>query len=171
MPDLWNVTWVPTVVDIVPRIADHEGPLRVLVAPGPRAGRDALVPETISKLSSPRLEVHIPSGDDDPQDMLGNADVFVDNLGHGSYTDLGAQAMGHGCVVLSRIDPGVHSALGPTCPVVNTTPDIVADMVSDLAADHDRLVRLGEDATAYARDVHDGRRSARIVVTALRWSA
>lgn len=171
MSELENVTWVPTVVDVMPRESGYDGPLRVLVAPGPRAGRDAAVPEAISRLASSRAVIHMPSTNDDVQALLHNADVLVDSFGHGSYTDLGAQAMGYGCVVLSRIDPGVLSVLQPSCPVVDTAPALVVDVVSDLAADRDRLMRLSEEAIAYAREIHDGRRSAEIVLNAMGWFA
>lgn len=170
MPELGNVTWVPTVVDVVPRESTREGPLQVLVAPGPRAGTDASVIETISKLSSPDIAIHLPSSNNDARNMLRNVDVVIDNLGHGSYTDLGAQAMGYGCVVVSRLDSEVRSLFIPSCPIVDTTPDLLIDLVSGLASDRDRLSVLSKSAVVYAQEVHDGRRSAQIVSATMGWS-
>lgn len=171
MPELGNVTWVPTVVDVVPRESSHDASLQVLIAPGQRAGADALVIETISKLASPRIAIHRPSSSEDARSMLRNIDVLIDNLGHGSYTDLGAEAMGHGCVVVSRLDTSVRSQLPSSCPVVDTSPEAVIDIIKDLAADRDRLSELGMKSVAYAQEVHDGRRSARIVSRTMGWSS
>jgi glycosyltransferase involved in cell wall biosynthesis len=165
--DLSNVAWLPTVVDILPREEKAHGPLRVLVAPGPRGGQDALVPELLSKLASSRISVEMPSATDEAISMIRYADVFVDSFGHGTYTDMGAQAMGHGCVVLSRLDPEVASLLPASCPVVHTTPNEAAFVVKQLSANRDRLAELAQKSLAYARDVHDGRRSAELVVRTL----
>lgn len=171
MPEMWKVTWLPTVVDIVEREPNQERPLRVVVAPGPRGGDDALVPEAVSRLASPLVEVLRPAPGGDLGTSLLGADLLVDSLGHGSYTDTGARAMGYGCVVISSIDDEAAGTLGPSCPVIDASPDLVTDMISDLAADRARLSRLSKESLAYAMEVHDGVRTARSVVQAMGWSS
>jgi hypothetical protein len=108
---------------------------------------------------------------DEGRAWLSDADVLVDRFGHGSYTDFAAQGMGHGCVVISRIDPKAGSALQEICPVIDSAPDLVGDVVSDLAGNDDRLIRLSQDATAYARNNHNGTLSGQIVAKTFGWTA
>jgi hypothetical protein len=124
MPELENVTWVPTVVDVRPRTPPPDGPVRVLVAPGPRAGNDASMAETIAKFSTSQLAIQIPPSNDEARSMLSDVDLLVDSFGHGSYSDLGAEAMGRGCVVVSRLDPAVRSHLPSSCPIVDTSSGV-----------------------------------------------
>lgn len=171
MAELMNVTWVPTVVEIEPHEAMHDGPLHVLIAPGPRAGPDALVAETVKKLASRRVVVQVPSSNEEARSLLRKVDVLVDSLGHGSYTDLAVQAMGYGCVAISRLDPEVRSVLPSSCPVVDATPGVVPDLISDLAADRDRQSEIGKRSLSYAEEIHGGRHSAQIVSRTMGWSS
>lgn len=165
-----QVRWVPTVVDVLPRQPPHDGPLRVMVAPLPRAGVDASVVDGISAAELPGIEVHLPASTGSALSLLPDIDVLIDSLGFGSYTDLAARAMGAGCVVITRLDPQVRSALPAGIPVLDATPESVPELVVDLAGDPDRLDEVRSKTVSYARNIHDGRLSARVVATTLGWT-
>lgn len=172
MHDLRDFTWLPTVVEAPSReIRDHDGPLQVVIAPGPRAGHDAIVSEALSALADSRVAVIVAQSEGHARSLLPKADVLIDSFGHGFYTDLGAQAMGHRCVVMTRIDPAARAGLAMDCPVIDTSPDMVEDVLAELASNRERLAALSEDAFSYATQVHDGRRSAEIVLKTLGWSS
>ena len=169
MPDLAHVEWLPTVVQIEPEVPMHSGAIKVMVAPGPRGGRDRTTPEAIAKMVSPKLRFVEHISEPPSPEALRDVDILIDNLGHGFYTDVAARALGSGCVVLSSITDEARDMIPASCPVLNVTPDAVPDVLADLVTDRERCSRLMSDGIVYARETHDGRRSAAIVAATLGW--
>jgi len=169
MTDLGASVWLPTVVPVVSEAQLHTGPIRVMVAPGARGGRDALTPKLIQGMAGRELHVTFPESAESVSGLLGETDVLIDNLGHGSYTDLAAHALGSGCVVLSRIVDDAMGLIPDSCPVLNVTPSDVDDVLEDLISDPERCNRLMSAGIAYAKETHDGRTSAALVIDFLGW--
>ena len=169
MPDLAHVEWLPTVVQVAPEVPILSEAIRVMVATGPRGGRDRATPEAIERMASPKLQVIEYSSEPPSPETLRNVDILIDNLGHGFYTDVAARALGSGCVVLSSTVAEARSAIPASCPVLNVTPEAVPDVLADLVSDRERCSRLMSDGIVYAREIHDGRRSTAIVAATFGW--
>jgi hypothetical protein len=120
-------------------------------------------------MAGPKLIVSVPGSDTELVSALRGAHVFVDSLGHGSYTDPAARALGAGCVVLSRVTETARDRLPESCPVVDVTPASVGDVISNLVSDREKCLQLMTSGQTYAREVHDGRRSAAVVAETFGW--
>jgi len=118
---------------------------------------------------SPKLRVVEHTSEPPSPEALRDVDILIDNLGHGFYTDVAARALGSGCVVLSSIVDEARNLIPVSCPVLSVTPDAVPDVLADLLTDRERCSRLMSDSIDYARETHDGRRSAAIVAATFGW--
>lgn len=101
-----------------------------------------------------------------PGDMPGvvaDADIVLDQFAIGSYGVMAAQAMAAGRVVVGHVTEAVRSAFPGELPVVEATPDTLADVVRSLVQDRDRARHAAASGPAYVREAHDGRRSAEVL--------
>ncbi|WP_341934950.1 hypothetical protein MRBLWO14_000554 [Microbacterium sp. LWO14-1.2] len=176
--DLPGAAWVPVVVDPErwhePRSIRPEGtPLRVAHAPSVAAAKGTpLIMPTLDKLVAEGIvELTLLQGVPSARmpEAFAQADVVLDQFRAGSYGVAACEAMSSGCVVVgqvsSQVREAVHGTTGEELPIVEATPDTLEDVLRGLARTD--LVPLAQSSRAFVRSVHDGRRSAQILID--RW--
>lgn len=103
--------------------------------------------------------------------MWARADIVLDQFRLGSYGVAACEAMAAGCVVVGHVTAEVRAIVrestGLELPVVEATPDDVGDVVERLARDPEERAARAAAGRAFVRDVHDGRRSADLLLS--RW--
>src|SRR5215207_9456801 len=108
----------------------------------------------------------------DMPDVYCDSDIVVDQVRLGSYGVAACEAMAAGRVVLGHVADHVRQrildATGLDLPIVEVTPDTLADVVRDLVVDRDRARAAAEQGTVFVGAVHDGRRSAAVLEPFLR---
>lgn len=173
--DLPRAHWLPVVVDTA-RWLPGEAPMQrrrpvVMHAPSnPRLKGTATIEEALTRLeASGVVEYRRIEGVPNAQmpAVLAEADIVVDQLAMGLYGVAAAEAMAAGRVVVSYVGEvirgTVRAELGREVPIAEADPETLADVVAGLAADRDRARDLAAEGIAYARDVHDGGRSAEVL--------
>lgn len=96
------------------------------------------------------------------------ADIVLDQFRLGSYGVAACEAMAAGRVVVGHVTEEVRRIVrcqtGSELPVVEATPETVAAVVADLVADPERSRVIGQAGAAFVSAVHDGTRSARVLL-------
>lgn len=169
--DLPSASWVPVVVDL--RRWESDAPLlraerpRVVHAPsraslkGSRLIDRALAPLAAEGLIDYERLENVP-----PVEMpahVAGADIVVDQLSIGIYGVAAAEAMAAGRVVVSHVIPEVRNLCGDELPVIEATPDDLADIIRHVVDDRATARATAAAGTAYVREWHDGRRSATVL--------
>ena len=181
-PDLLPVwlgaRWCPVVVDADTWSSDEpllarDRPL-VVHAPSNRAlkGTD-LVERAVGTLEGEGLLTYrevagVPA--DEVRDLYRGADVVLDQFRLGIYGVAACEAMAAGRVVVSQVDDQVRAevaATGHALPVRDTAPDGLEATLRDVVTDRARARELAARGPAFVRALHDGRRSASVLVDAL----
>ncbi|MDO5628707.1 MAG: glycosyltransferase [Mobilicoccus sp.] len=106
----------------------------------------------------------------DPAEMPGHvrdADIVIDQLAIGMHGVASVEAMRAGRVVLAHITDETRAVL-PDCPVIEANPDTLEQVLRDLLTDRDHGREAAAAGQHYAREVHDGRKSAEILTEHLR---
>ncbi|MDO9379503.1 MAG: hypothetical protein Q7T56_11705 [Nocardioidaceae bacterium] len=100
-----------------------------------------------------------------------SADVVVDQMSVGIYGVAVCEALAAGRVVVSHVRDVVRTrvreATGRTLPVVEADPESLRVVLLDLLADRDAARATAAHGPAFARAVHDGRRSVEVLTAAL----
>jgi hypothetical protein len=73
--------------------------------------------------------------------------------------------------VVGYLEERVHAAVGATPPIVNATPATLAAVLESLLDDPSGTAKIGAKSAAYARETHDGRRTAQSFADFLATSA
>lgn len=95
---------------------------------------------------------------------VGEADIFLDQFVIGAYGMASIEAMAMGKVVVCYISP-LHARLYPKdLPVVNATPDDLADVLESLIRDGDLRRELGVRGRSYAAKYHDATINAKTLI-------
>jgi len=106
-----------------------------------------------------------------PSDMpalVGDVDIVLDQFTLGSYGVMAVQAMAAGRVVVGHVTDRVRSAFdGLAVPIVEGPPDRLQQVIRDLLADREAARAAAAAGATFAEVVHDGRRSARVLVDVL----
>lgn len=99
--------------------------------------------------------------------LYAGADIVLDQFRLGSYGVAACEAMAVGRVAVGHVLPSVRTrvrdATGLDLPIVEATPDTLATVLRDLAADAERRHHLAAQGTAFVAAVHDGRLSAQVL--------
>jgi glycosyltransferase involved in cell wall biosynthesis len=168
LDDLPTATWAPQVIDVDAWACDRPPMQRprplVLHAPSARwtKGTDRILP-VLQELDDRKvIEFRLVEGLpwDHMRDLVRAADVIVDQLVMGSYCTFACEGMAAGKPVVSYLGPGVEDRIGTPPPIISATPETVATALEALLDDRNAAVELGRRAVAYARQFHDGRRTA-----------
>ncbi|WP_226344396.1 glycosyltransferase [Agilicoccus flavus] len=172
-----EATWCPVVVDLDRWRADTVPGAgeRIVVAHAPSHGPlkgSAPLDATVRELEREGVLEYRRIENLNPAAMPGvyrDSDVVLDQFVIGSYGVAAVEAMAAGRVVVGHVTDDVRAHVKETTgldlPVVEATLDTVADVLRGLVADPARLRELGEAGVAFAREVHDGRRSAQVLGT------
>src|SRR5690606_6178868 len=101
------------------------------------------------------------------RDLYREADVVLDQFRLGIYGVAACEAMAAGRVVVSMVDDVVRERVrehtGLELPVVEAPPDRLEAVLRDVVAHRDRYVAAARPGPDFVREVHDGRRSARVL--------
>jgi glycosyltransferase involved in cell wall biosynthesis len=103
--------------------------------------------------------------------MVRGCDIVVDQFSVGSYGAFAVEAMAAGRPVVGYLEERVHAAVGAAPPIVNATPATLAAVLESLLDDPAGTAKIGAESAAYARETHDGRRTARSFADFLATSA
>lgn len=179
LDDVPEGVWCPVVVE-VDRWAGGSAPLtreRPVVVHSPShsgvKGSELIEPavrqlEAEGLLTYRRVEGIAP---DAVPDVYRSADIVLDQFRLGSYGVAACEAMAAGRVVLGHVTPEVRDRVraiaGVELPVVEATPDSIADVLRSVIADRDAARATAEASVAFVRELHDGRRSAHVLSTNL----
>jgi glycosyltransferase involved in cell wall biosynthesis len=98
---------------------------------------------------------------------IADADLVLDQFALGSYGAMAAQAMAAGRITVGHVLPAVRehvrAACGVDVPVVEATPDTLAQVVRRLLTEPDQGRRVAAEALAFAGSAHDGRFAVRVL--------
>lgn len=174
-PDLLGTlapaTWLPMAIDTdeewMATAPSFDGcrPLRVLWAAEPardltgqsaEAALEALAAAGVIE----RVGNHQPAGDE----HIAAADIVVDQ----DYGATAIKAMAAGRVVIGHVRPDVRARIGGDLPIVEASPDSLAEVIRELAQDSEKARRLSEAGRIFATAWHDGRATAEAIVPFLR---
>ncbi len=97
---------------------------------------------------------------------LREADVVVDQVVLGNPGVLAAQALAAGRVVVAHLPEHVRARYPSPPPIVEATPLSLRGVILDLVADQDSARAIGAQGPAFARTLHDGRKSAQTLADA-----
>lgn len=179
LEDLPRATWLPVVVDTAtwsPRAARPVREVPVVVHTPSRAaikGSDH-VDAGVQPLADAGLVEYRRIEGVPPEQMpqvLAEADVVLDQFTLGSYGVLACQAMALGVAVVGHVSEGVRSVVGEAAgmplPLIEADPDTLSEVVRGLVADPGRVAAAADAGPAFVAAVHDGRRSAQVLVETL----
>ena len=105
-----------------------------------------------------------------PEEMIGHVkecDILLDQFALGLYGVAATEGMFAGRIVLGHLTAQVREKV-PDCPIVEADPHTLEEVLRGLLADRERGRRIAREGQAYAREHHDGRRSAAVLVEHLR---
>ena len=172
-------SWCPVVVDAA-RFASAEGlfegdSIRVVHAAsaplqkGSHYIEPAIAPLVEAHTVNFRLITGTPAAE--MPAVFGAADIVIDQFRVGSYGVAACEAMAAGRVVVGHVLPfvreWVETEFGMPLPIVEATPDTLADTISRLANERDTAREVAASGPAYVERVHSGAASARVLID--RW--
>lgn len=172
--DAPKATWLPVVVD-VQRFA-NDRPLRrerpkVLHLPSSEALKGtALVVPILEDLHNQGLIEFVRPGtitSGEAVEYIKDCDIVADQFTLGIYGVLAVEALAAGKIVVSHVSDAVRERVmtwtGLELPVVEAQVSTLAQVLQGLIADPQRMRVLQEQGAHFASEVHDGRRSARVL--------
>lgn len=175
--DLPGALWCPNVVD-VDRWEKAAMPLGVrpvpIVVHAPTnawiKGSDLIAPFVERLHNAGRIEYSTLSGIpvSDMPGVLGSADIVLEQFRLGIYSTTAIEAMAAGRVVVAHVAPSVRAHVrqvsGVEPPIVEADPGTLQEVLEGLIADRERMRRIGDEGRRFARAVHDGSLSARVLL-------
>ncbi|KKK05399.1 glycosyltransferase [Micromonospora sp. HK10] len=168
LADLPGAVWAPQVVDVHSWASDEPVMRRkrpvVLHAPSSRwtKGTDRILPVVTELHEQGAIELRLIENTPwaEVRELVKSADIVLDQFATGAYGTFAVEAMAAGRPVVASIDESLHLRFGANPPVVNATPGTLREALESLLDDRDRAAKIGAESVAYAREVHDGRRTA-----------
>jgi glycosyltransferase involved in cell wall biosynthesis len=88
-------------------------------------------------------------------DIIGEADIFLDQFIIGYYGMAALEAMAYGKPVLCYVKPSVLREEPSFLPIVNANPDTLVEMLGLLLRDGGLRLAMGEQGRAYVEKYHD----------------
>ncbi len=177
--------WLPVVVDLAAFPApgaplgpaeplERAVPLFVHAPSNPRLKGTADVERVLRPLADRGLiELRMVTGlpPHEAAELIRAADVVVDQLLLGLYGVLACEAMAGGRVVLGHLGDPLRDLIDHPVPVIEANPRTLAAVVEQLLDDRDAARKTAAQGPAFVAEVHDGRRSARVLAPFLATSA
>lgn len=182
-PDLaaelpWAI-WCPVVADIRRFKTQEKNPLfdsvrtRIIHASSDplQKGSDRIEPELRPLISQDRIEYELISGVPSARmpDVIGAADIVLDQFRLGSYGVAACEAMAAGRVVVGHVMPSVRERIqaesGLELPIVEATLDTLQGVVQRLIDHPEQARAIARAGTEYVSKVHSGETSARALIS------
>jgi glycosyltransferase involved in cell wall biosynthesis len=169
LADLPSATWAPLVVDVDAWASDAPVMQRprpkVLHGPSQRwtKGTDRILPALTALHERGAIELVLAEriAWAEMRELVRTCDIVVDQFAVGSYGTFAVEAMAAGRPVIGYLDERTHAAVGVRPPIVNATPQTLTAALESLLDDRGRAEQIGKESVVYARETHDGRRTAR----------
>ena len=166
-----NAEWVPVVVDGTMWATDRP-PLqrkRLVVLHIPSnpffKGSDLIDPQ-LQRLHDTGLIEYRRLENVPPDQMprhVADADILLDQFVIGNYTVTTVQGLCAGRVVVAHVDPRVRARVGENLPVVEAIAENIVEVVERIHAERDHFRAVADAGPGFAKRVHDGRISARVL--------
>lgn len=170
VPDAW---WLPVVIE-PERWRTDAPPLRGDVAPlvihAPSSavvkGTDLIEPALAGLAAEGIIRYEriqgVPASDVPAR--FARADIVLDQFRLGDYGVAACEAMAAGRIVVGNVDDHVRRLVsartGRELPIVQADPSTIADVLRAIVADPAKYRSIAAHSADFAREVHDGRRSA-----------
>ncbi len=184
LDDVEGSIWLPVCVDAAVWRSDREvgtgerpvvlhAPSRASLKGSARADETAQALADAGVIDYRRVEGVPP---EEMPALVADADIVLDQFALGSYGVMAVQGMAAGRAVIGHVTERVRGVAdaaaraegaGPL-PIVEASPDTLADELRRLAADRDALRAAAHAGREFAGAVHDGRLSARVLAEHLR---
>jgi hypothetical protein len=175
LDDLPDATWCPVVID--PALWETpEPPLersRPVAVHAPTSSKfkgSEQVDEAMTDLHERGLVEYRRIQGVSPEEMrqiIGSADLVLDQFRLGSYGVTACEAMAAGRVVLGHVSDHnrrrVHEAAGEELPIVETTVENISSVVLDLLDDRSHSQKIAAQGPGFVRRLHDGSYSATVL--------
>ena len=174
--DLPTATWCPVVVDAKAFSAAAEPfqreRIRVVHVSSSSVQKGShLIEPALSSLIADgsvqyRLVQHVKAAA--MPDVFADTDIVIDQFRIGSYGVAACEAMAAGRVVVGHVLPSVRDHIenttGIPLPIVEATPDTLAETIERLRADPPRARGVAAAGPLYVEAVHTGNASARALI-------
>lgn len=179
--DLPWATWCPVVVDADRFASDvapfrHRRPLVIHASSAPvQKGSHYIEPALASLIRSGAIDYRLVTGVSAAEmpAVFAEADIVLDQFRLGSYGVAACEAMAAGRVVVGNVVADVRAHVLATynqpLPVLQATPDTLADVIRTLVDDPGSAADLASKGPTFVRNVHSGAASARSLLQ--RWIA
>lgn len=95
--------------------------------------------------------------------LVGSADIVIDQVLLGLYGVLACEGLASGAVVLGLVGDPIRSRVPDRIPILETTPDTVAERVQEVLAERAAHRAAASLRRAFVERWHDGRRSAQVL--------
>jgi hypothetical protein len=175
LDDVPEGIWLPVVVAphwFAVREPVLERPRPVVVHVPSRAGikGSALIEATMQRLDAEGLITFerregVPAAE--MPEVVGTADIVLDQFALGSYGVAACEALAAGRLVICHVGDGVREHVRETTqrdvPLLEARASELERVLREVVADRARFQQLAEQGREFAREVHDGRRSARVL--------
>jgi len=176
LADVPDAVWLPVVVDLDVWSTDEPVMQRavpvVLHAPSRASMKgSAYVEDAMRVLLAEGLVEYRRIEGVAPAQMPGKiaeADIVLDQFTLGCYGVLAAQAMAAGRVVVGHVPTEVRGLCpGGELPIIEATPDTLVSVLRGLVHDRAAAAAAARAGRRYVEEVHNGDRSAQVLITAL----
>lgn len=175
-PDLnldvdWG-TWCPVIIDVssfenLPAAHVRNQPRLVhLSSDSIQKGSDRIEPALRHLIRQEKIDLKVIQGapSSEVPELLGNADIMLDQFRLGSYGVAACEAMAAGRVVVGHVLPQVRELItaetGLSLPIVEATIDTLPKVISELIEDPVRFKSLAQAGPKYVGQLHSGKASA-----------
>lgn len=183
LDDVPGAILLPVVVDVdawapapdAPAVMEREVPV-VLHAPSRASLKGStFVEEAVAPLVAEGLIEYRHLEGVAPADMpaaLAEADILIDQMTLGIYGVAAVEGLAAGRVVVSHVDDisreRAAALAGQPLPIVEAAPDSLTATLRRLVEDRDGARAIAARGPVFARELHDGRYSARVLAEHLR---
>lgn len=170
LDDVPGSIWLPLAVersvwDHEPTAFDRDVPV-VLHVPSRSSIKGSEAADTVGRLLEEEGLIEYRRLENVPQhDMpahVKDADIVLDQFAIGMHGVAAVEAMMAGRIALAHVTDDVRSRL-PECPVIEADPETLESVLRELLADRERGRAAARAGQAYARELHDGTRSAAVL--------
>lgn len=168
-------TWLPIVVDpsrwaTDTPVLERDRPIVLHAPTNPLVKGTALIEPVLTPLHDSgdiayQRVIAVPSAQ--MPALYAQSDIVLEQFALGMYSVTAVEAMAAGRLVIAHVHDQVRehvrAATGREVPIVEATPDTLADVLRDVHERRDHYRRIAASGPAFVQAVHDGGLSARVL--------